>query len=53
MYNSISKDGNMGGICLDFYDKIPKPYDTLLHIGKNVMIKSNTYYVERDFILRE
>ena len=34
--------GLLGGICLDGYDSIPKPYDKYLHIGTNVMIKTGT-----------
>ena len=40
--NTVASDGKLGGICLDFYDKIPEPYKSLLHIGKNVMIKTGT-----------
>lgn len=31
-----------GGICLDFYKEIPKNYKDIIHIGKNVFIKSGT-----------
>jgi len=40
--NSVTRDGKLGGICLDFYDSIPEPYKSILYIGKNVVIKSNT-----------
>jgi UDP-3-O-[3-hydroxymyristoyl] glucosamine N-acyltransferase len=40
--NTVARDGKLGGICLDFYDKIPEPYKSLLYIGKNVMIKTGT-----------
>lgn len=39
---SVSRDGRLGGICLDFFDKIPKEYKDFLYIGKNVFIKSGT-----------
>jgi len=34
--------GLLGGICLDNYKRIPKPYDRILSIGKGVMIKTGT-----------
>ena len=40
--NTVARDGKLGGICLDFYDKIPEPYKSLLYIGKNVMIKTGS-----------
>ena len=52
--NTVASDGKLGGICLDFYDKIPEPYKSLLHIGKNVMIKTGSilcgegFHFERD-----
>jgi len=52
--NTVARDGKLGGICLDFYDKIPEPYKSLLHIGKNVMIKTGSilcgegFHFERD-----
>ena len=52
--NTVARDGKLGGICLDFYDKIPEPYKSLLYIGKNVMIKTGSilcgegFHFERD-----
>ena len=52
--NTVARDGKLGGICLDFYDKIPEPYKSILYIGKNVMIKTGTvlcgegFHFERD-----
>ncbi len=52
--NTVASDGKLGGICLDFYDKIPEPYKSLLYIGKNVMIKTGSilcgegFHFERD-----
>lgn len=42
LWNRRKPLGLLGGICLDGYKKIPKPYDRYLSIGKNTFIKTGT-----------
>ena len=51
MSNS-SSNPTYGGICLDGLKKIPENYRDILHIGKNVFIKSGTILAGEGFHFR-